>query len=119
MKQSYRKKVKTMEIIQFAFYGQEPAEVSELVYDSLHGHLLPACALPWVENIFVSGYSAYEAYDEMCSIRDHLCSRLGSDGEDRELTEMTDCMMAYSKAIALEMFNCGRKYQKMLDREEK
>ena len=73
-----------MEIIQFAFYGQEPAEVSELVYDSLHGHLLPACALPWVENIFVPGYPAYEAYDEMRRIRDHLYSRQGSGREDRE-----------------------------------
>lgn len=108
-----------MEIIQFAFYGQEPEEVSELVYDSLHGYLLPACALPWVENIFVPGHPSYEAYDEMCSIRDHVCRRLGSCQEDRELFKMTDCMMAYSKAIALEMFSYGRKFQKMLDEEEK
>jgi len=107
-----------MEIIRFAFYGQEPAEVPELVYDSLHGFLLPACALPWVEMIFHPGHPAYEAYDEMYIIRDHLCSRLGSGQEDRELIEMTDCMMAYSKAIALEMFNYGRKFQKMLDDEK-
>ena len=108
-----------MEIIQFAFYGQEPAEVSELVYDSLHGYLLPACALPWVENIFVPGHPSYDSYEEMCIIRDQICKRLGSGQEDRELMEMTDSLMAYSKAIAIEMFNYGRKFQKMLDDEEK
>ena len=107
-----------MEYFQFAFHGQEPADISELVYDSLHGFLIPACHLPWVEMIFHPGHPCYDAYEEMCCLRDQICKRLGSGQEDRELVEMTDSMMDYSKAITLEMFNYGRKFQKMLDNEE-
>ena len=104
-----------MEIIQFDFSGRGTPDIAETVYDSLHGFLIPACCLPWVENIFLPGHPAYEAYDEMCSIRDHICKRLNSGQEDRELVEMVDCMMAYSKIIALEMFNYGCSFQKMVD----
>ena len=106
------------EIIQFAFYGHEPAEIGELVYDSLHGYLIPACRLPWVKVVFRRGHPSFDAYSEFCDIRDKVAGRLGCV-DDRDLHEMTSCMYDYNKAIALEMFNYGRKFQKMLDEEQK
>ena len=106
-----------MEIIQFAFHGREPEDISKLVYDSLHGFLIPACRIPWVEMVFHPGHPSYDAYDEMYEIKNRICKRLGSGDEDRDLEEMTGYMMDYSKAIAIEMFHYGRKLQQMLDSE--
>ena len=107
-----------MEIIQFAFYGREPAEISDLVYDSMMGILIPAARLPWVEMIFRQGHPAFDAYSEICDTKDKLNARLGSV-DDWDLHVMTSCMSDYGRAIGTEMFNYGRKFQKMLDEEEK
>lgn len=107
-----------MEIIQFAFYGHEPADIGELVYDSLLGTLIPACSLPWVEMIYHHGHPAFDAYEQMYAIKQKLNERLGCT-DDQDLREMSDCVDDYTKAIGLEMFKYGRKFQRMLDEEQK
>lgn len=108
-----------MEIVQFAFYGQDPVDISQLVYDSLNGLLVPACALPWVEMIFYPGHPVYDTYDKMTDIKASLTQRLSDLPEDRELEHMMSLMLDYTEIIGLEMFKYGRKFQKMLDDEEK
>lgn len=108
-----------MEIVQFAFYGLDPVDISQLVYDSLNGLLVPACALPWVEMIFYPGHPAYDTYDKMTDIKASLTQRLSDLSEDRELEHMMSLMLDYTEIIGLEMFKYGRKFQKMLDDEEK
>lgn len=107
-----------MEIIQFAFHGHEPAEIGELVYDSLLDTLIPACRLPWVESIFHQGHPAFDAFEEMYAIKEKLNERLGST-DDRDLCEMSSCIEAYARAIGLEMFKYGQKFQQMLEEEQK
>ena len=97
-----------MEIIQFDLTGRGQPDIAETVYDSLHGFLIPACSLPWVEPVFQAGHPSHDSYEQMLQIKDRLA-------EDADLDALIDCALAYSKSIALEMFRCGRQYQKMLD----
>ena len=97
-----------MEIIQFDLTGRGQPDIAETVYDSLHGFLIPACSLPWVEPVFQPGHSSHDSYEQMLQIKDRLA-------EDADLDALVDCALAYSKSIALEMFRCGQQYQKMLD----
>lgn len=106
-----------MEIIQFDLTGRGQPDIAETVYDSLHGFLLPACSLPWVEMVFRPGHPAHDNYEQMLYIKEQIAVRLGSYGEDPELEALVDCSLAYSKAMALEMFHCGQQYQKILDEE--
>ena len=106
-----------MEIIQFDLTGRGEPDIGETVYDSLHGFLIPGCALPWVENIFVPGHPGYDAYEQMQSAYSRLRLRLGVADEDRDAEEIIDALLRYSKAMALEMFRYGRAYQKMVDAE--
>ena len=107
-----------MEIIQFDFAGRGAPDIAETVYESLLGQLIPACQIPWVENIFVPGHACYEAYEQMLSAYARLREDLGEPDEDKNAEEMIDSLLTYSKIIALEMFSYGRKFQKMLDGEE-
>ena len=97
-----------MEIIQFDLTGRGQPDIAETVYDSLHGFLIPACSLPWVEPVFQPGHLSHDSYEQMLQIKDRLA-------EDADLDALVDCALAYSKSIALEMFRCGQQYQKMLD----
>ena len=104
-----------MELIQFNLTGRGQPDIAETVYDSLHGFLVPACSLPWVEMIFQPGHPAHDHYEQMLTFKDRITARLGSCEEDPELEELIDRSLAYSKAIALEMFRYGQQYQKMQD----
>ena len=104
-----------MEIIQFDLSGRGQPDIAETVYDSLHGFLIPACHLPWVEIVFRPGHPSHDYYAQMLAIKTRIAARLGNSGEDRDLEALIDCSLAYSKAIALEMFRYGQKYQNMLD----
>ena len=101
-----------MEIIQFDLTGRGQPDIAETVYDSLHGFLIPACSLPWVEPVFQPGHPSHDSYEQMLQIKDRISARLA---EDANLDALVDCALAYSKSIALEMFRCGQQYQKMLD----
>ena len=101
-----------MEIIQFDLTGRGQPDIAETVYDSLHGFLIPACSLPWVEPVFQPGHPSHDSYEQMLQIKDRIATRLE---EDSDLEAMIDCALAYSKSIALEMFRYGQQYQKMLD----
>ena len=107
-----------MEIIQFDFSGRGTPDIAETVYESLLGQLIPACQLPWVETIFIPGHACYEAYDQMLCAYTRLRAELGEPDENKNAEEMIDSLLTYSKIIALEMFNHGRTFQKMLDNEE-
>ena len=104
-----------MEIIQFDLSGRGQPDIAQTVYDSLHGFLIPACNLPWVEMVFRPGHPSHNYYAQMLTIKRRIAARLGNSEEDRELEALIDCSLAYSKAIALEMFRHGQKYQNMLD----
>ena len=97
-----------MKLIQFDLTGRGQPDIAETVYDSLHGFLIPACSLPWVEPVFQPGHPSHDSYEQMLQIKDRLA-------EDADLDTLIDCALAYSKSIALEMFRCGQQYQKMLD----
>ena len=101
-----------MELIQFDLTGRGQADIAETVYDSLHGFLIPACSLPWVDMVFQPGHPAHDSYEQMLQIKDRIAARL--DG-DCELEALVDCALAYSKSVALEMFRCGQQYQKILN----
>lgn len=81
-------------------------EISGLVYDSLMGQLLPEYRLAWVEDIFVPGNPCFEAYK---TVREAFPPSEPED--DRHL----DALLEYSRIVATEMFEYGRKYQKMMD----
>ena len=97
-----------MEIIQFDLTGRGQPDIAKTVYDSLHGFLIPACSLPWVEPVFRPGHPSHDSYEQMLQIKDRLA-------EDADLDALVDHVLAYSKSIALEMFRCGQQYQKMLE----
>jgi len=106
-----------MEILQFDLTGRGQPDIAETVYDSLHGFLLPACSLPWVEMVFQPGHPSHDNYEQMLDLKEQIAAYPGNCGEDRMLDALIDCTLTYSKAIALEMFRYGQKYQKMLDAE--
>ena len=106
-----------MELIQFDLTGRGQPDIAETVYDSLHGFLIPACSLPWVEMVFHPGHPSHDNYAQMLHLKEQIAERLGDGEEDRELEAMIDCALAYSKAIALEMFRNGQVFQKMLEME--
>ena len=106
-----------MEILQFDFSGKGEPDIAETVYDSLHDFLIPACQLDWVKPVFVPGHPCHDAYEQMLTAYDRLRLRLGTAGDDNDAEKIIDSLLKYSKLIALEMFRCGRDYQKMLDSE--
>ena len=106
-----------MEIIQFDLTGRGQPKIAETVYESLLGLLIPDCALPWVEDIFVPGHPCHASYERMLEAYGRLRDRLGVTDEDKDAEEMIDELLRYSKIIALEMFRYGRAYQKILDSE--
>ncbi len=106
-----------MEIIQFDFSGRGEPDIAETVYDSLHGFLIPACSLPWVDTVFRPGHPSHDNYEQMLHIKERITARLGDSAEDPELEALIDCSLAYSKSVALEMFRCGQKYRNILDNE--
>ena len=106
-----------MEILQYDFSGRGEPDIAETVYDALHGFLLPACQPHWVEPIFIPGLPCHEAYEQMLAAYARLRVRLNGGDEDQDAEEMIDSLLKYSKDLALEMFSCGRLFQKMLDRE--
>ncbi len=105
-----------MEIIQFDFTGKEP-DIAETVYDSLNNFLIPACRPDWVEPVFLPGHPSHDAYEQMFHAYNRLRLRLGITGDDRDVEDIINSLLDYGKIIALEMFNYGRKLQKMLDSE--
>lgn len=106
-----------MNIIQFDFSGKGPPDIGETVYDSLMGQLIPSCRLPWVESIFISKHPCYEEYCKMQDAYTRLRERLGAIDEDVDVEIIIDALLAHGKKITLEMFRCGREYQKMLHTE--
>lgn len=95
------------------------AEISDQVYDTLLGNLIPAYRLPWVENIFEPGKPCHEAYGEMLRAYERLCERLGEADEDQDVEIIINSLLRYSKISAKKMFKYGMQYQKMQDAEEK
>ena len=91
--------------------------IAQQVLDSLLGHLLPEYHLNWVETIFVPGHPCYEEYGKMYDTYPVLCSRLGAGEEDPDVERMVDALLNHGRILALEMFEYGRKYQRMLDAE--
>ena len=106
-----------MEIIQFDLTGRGQPDIAETVYESVLGLLIPACALPWVEPIFVPGHPCYEEYRRMELAYSRLRSRLDASDEDKDAEEMIDALLSYGKILALEMFRQGREYEKMQNRQ--
>ena len=96
----------------------EAMNIEERVYRSLIGSLIPECRLAWVENIFVPGHSIYAYYNEMLSAYERLRERLGVVDSDEDVEEIICSLLSYGEIAAIKMFDYGRKYQQMLDRQE-
>jgi len=94
--------------------NNDPIEVQ--VFDSLMGFLRPEYALDWVKPIFVPGHPCYDSHEEMREAYDHLLDRLGLQDEDEDVEIMLSCLSDHTRILALEMFQCGREYQR---RQEK
>ena len=105
-----------MELLQFDFSGNGLPDIAETVYDTLHDLLIPACQPEWVTPVFIPGHPCHDAYEEMLVAYARLRFRLGTDYEDPDAEVMIDSLLKYSKIIALEMFRCGRAFQKELDK---
>lgn len=103
-----------MEILQFDFSGRGEPDIAETVYDSLHGFLIPACQLSWVEPVFVPGHPCHDAYEQMLAVYSRLRLRLGTADDDPDVEKIIDFLLKYSKIISLEMFQYGRMYQNMI-----
>lgn len=108
-----------METIHTNAYEKNCQDITETVYDSLCGQLIPEYHLPWVEDIFVPGHPCYENYAQMRRAYEHLLERLNEVDEDQDAENMINHLMAYGRIIAMEMFKYGRKYQQMLDAQAK
>jgi len=106
-----------MELIQFDFSGRGEPDIAETVYDSLHDFLIPACRPQWVKPIFVPGHPCHDAYEQMLTAYARLRLRLGKGEEDPDCEAMINSLLQYSRLIALDMFRCGRIYQKQLDKQ--
>ena len=104
-----------MELLQFDFSGRGEVDIAETVYDALHDHLIPACQPEWITPIFIPGHPCHDAYEDMLSAYARLRFRLGTGDEDPDAEAMIDALLKYSKFIAMEMFRCGRTFQKQLD----
>ena len=104
-----------MELLQFDFSGRGTVDIAETVYDALHDHLIPACQPDWVTPIFHPEHPCYDAYEEMLAAYARLRLRLGAGDEDPDAEAMIGSLLNYSKLMALEMFRCGRTFQKKLD----
>lgn len=94
---------------------EDPVEVQ--VYDTLVGNLIPECCLEWVENICVPGQPCYEEYRKMLEAYERLCQRLGVINEDSDVEIIINALLKRGRILAMEMFQYGRKYQKMQDAE--
>ena len=75
-----------MELIQFDLTGRGQPDIAETIYDSLHGFLIPACSLPWVEPVFQPGHPSHDSYEQMLQIKDRLA-------EDADLDALVDCAL--------------------------
>lgn len=93
-------------------------DIEEQVYRSLTGSLIPECRLPWVENIFVPGHPFCTYYSKMLSAYERLCERLGVADSDEDVEEIIYSLLSHGEIAAIRMFEYGRKYQQMLDRQE-
>ena len=100
-------------------FTPEVPDIAEVVYECLMGFREPECCLSWVEEIFVPGHPCHEEYDQMRLAYDRLLERLQETDEDHDAEEMINALLKHGKIIALEMFRCGRTYQKQLDSAEK
>ena len=63
-----------MELIQFDLTGRGQPDITETVYDSLHGFLIPACSLPWVKMIFQPGHPAHDNYEQMLRLKEQIAA---------------------------------------------
>lgn len=96
----------------------DEADISQWVFESLMGHLIPEYRLSWVENIFVPGSACYAQYSRMYDAYDDFLGRSASEAMNEAVETMIDALLDYGRIAAMEMFVYGRQYQKMMDRGE-
>ncbi len=91
--------------------------IAQRVYESIMGETAPRIRLDWVEPMFLPGMPLYQAYADMRGAYDHLLERLNEVDEDRDVEQIIDSLLDYGQILAMEMFEYGRKYQKMLEKD--
>ena len=96
----------------------EQMKITEQVYDTLMGYLIPEYRLPWVNPIFLPGHPAYDSYCRMHDAYENLRQRLGVTDEDEDAEIMIDALLEHGKILAYEMFHYGRVYQIIQDKEK-
>ena len=92
-------------------------EVVQQVYETLL-NALEEDAIPWVNPIFVPENPCFESYADMLNAYERLRERLQTAEEDPDVEEIIDKLLEHGKLLAMEMFSCGMRYQKMLDEEK-
>ena len=93
-------------------------DIAEQVYETLLNTLETEHGVAWVEPVFVPGHPCYEVYCEMHRAYEQLRERLGVIDEEADAEKMIDCLLEHGKLLALEMFQYGRIYQRMLDEKQ-
>ena len=97
----------------------DEADISQWVFDSLMGHLIPEYRLSWVGNIFVPESAGYAQYSRMYDAYDDFLGRSASEAMNEDVETIIDALLDYGRIAAMEMFAYGRKYQRMQDGDVK
>ena len=93
-------------------------ETKVLFYETLLNTLESECSIPWVEPIFVPRHPCFENYRDMSNAYERLRLRSGVTDEILEVEEMIDHLLEHGRLLAMEMFRCGMRYQKMQDEKK-
>jgi len=85
-------------------------KLTERVYETLTGQILPQYALPGVENAFEEGSKCMELYTQMLEAYERLRTRLGITEEDPDVEIIIGNLMQIEREISHKMFYYGTRF---------
>lgn len=82
-----------------------------LVYETLHGVLIPEARVPGVEDAFAPGSRCERLYSAMLDAYERLCERLQVDGdEDADVEIIIQSLMEIEEEMCYRMYVYGAKF---------
>ena len=82
---------------------------AERVYLTLNGQMEEWAQVPGVENLFEDGKYCQRRYEEIYSVYQRLCDRLGVENEDADVKSMINAFMDIERELCIRMFAYGAK----------
>ena len=82
---------------------------AERVYLTLNGELEEWAQVPGVENLFEEGKYCQLRYEEIYSVCQRLCDRLGAENEDEDVESLINAFMNIQREMCIRMFEYGAK----------